>query len=953
MASVGEPSDADVGFLCELTNLGRDEAVARLKANSLNVEQAVNEFFNNPDSSKYKWDESAWTADREGPTDSGIQFNIQGPDEHAPSYHNSAAPTRPPSRTNNRSPLGRLVDLTAFQAAGAPMTAADEDADLQRALAESAAESGVPPQETGVTGSGAHSPAFGPATRSEYEQDQWAMVPTKVEATQDKPLPTPSARKRDPASPAFVRSKDETLLGGVVTILHKIPKARNALLTSGQPVRSYGHNSEWWKGQPILKKESLEAIARNDWGADQDAHPDFHEELHRLIAFLDSSERSYGSVDGLADTTIVNPGHGYGWGVADLESNFFQGFLGENIENPHCEIKPFVFVARPARVLSKPPGEDHTGQPSPDTTMTNAGSDTSDDEQEAQFNFLSVTLEEGQNSWVHTLYDALDSIFWSNAVSEDSFPDEGSRTAVFTELGEILPIRISGSGLCQPCDIPEVLYLDRYVESRKDIAISIQTQIHKLRNLLDKRLKAWEKRILSCQGATGCRELKWFNGRDHSARECWDRSIKASESKIASQRMVAQLRYTQEQIAEGKIPSIKDLALIYSGESPYEFNEEEKEIEETLQQGIDVAKGELGDIDVKLEDVKLRREQCYHGLRHLSKYLTCREEEATPEFRDQYIVPDQPKFYKPEYWNPTHRYFLRGVATTSEITYVCVRKEADLIDLGDEPGSKDQWWRLVYAAKEANPISVEKTDAESVLIAAGTESKTPIMVYASEAAMKADPVQLSDALRMFVRADNRSFQHELSQEQAEPQSQAQQSSPTPATHGHGPVPLTAEAINSVSSVSFNSPSKRKHSISGSSVATVGSSDSRDMEMSFSDPPDPSNYRDDRVPSASQYGFASPASQPNKLGGLVESLENCRTNEPDSPVLGRRDLAKPLGDQEMRSFGPDETAAKGPEMQQRAVGPSPFVQRPVAKASQAAQVDLMDMDMEIETEHHEG
>lgn len=80
---------------------------------------------------QYTWDESAFNTDREGEVNDAvpcqrsrspfpkttclyysIAFNIQGADEFPSSNHiKNAAPTRPPSRTNNRSPLGRLTDL--------------------------------------------------------------------------------------------------------------------------------------------------------------------------------------------------------------------------------------------------------------------------------------------------------------------------------------------------------------------------------------------------------------------------------------------------------------------------------------------------------------------------------------------------------------------------------------------------------------------------------------------------------------------------------------------------------------------------------------------------------------------------------------------------------------------------------------------------------------------------
>lgn len=50
---------------------------------------------------------------------------------------------------------------------------------------------------------------------------------------------------------------------------------------------------------------------------------------------------------------------------------------------------------------------------------------------------------------------------------------------------------------------------------------------------------------------------------------------------------------------------------------------------------------------------------------------------------------------------------LRGIATQSDVVYVCQRAEADLIDLGDTPKQRDQWWRLAYTPNEEKAIKAE------------------------------------------------------------------------------------------------------------------------------------------------------------------------------------------------------------------------------------------------------
>lgn len=58
------------------------------------------------------------------------------------------------------------------------------------------------------------------------------------------------------------------------------------------------------------------------------------------------------------------------------------------------------------------------------------------------------------------------------------------------------------------------------------------------------------------------------------------------------------------------------------------------------------------------------------------------------------------------------KYFLRGVSTKKDVTYICRRAEPDLIEMDLDAESPkppgDQWWRLAYLMENGNPrISVE------------------------------------------------------------------------------------------------------------------------------------------------------------------------------------------------------------------------------------------------------
>ena len=70
-------------------------------------------------------------------------------------------------------------------------------------------EAGLPPQETGITGT--DQVFFGPANRSQYEPGKWDLVPTGNSSAQDFLLldPEPAGRKRDIDTPAFLKPSIE------------------------------------------------------------------------------------------------------------------------------------------------------------------------------------------------------------------------------------------------------------------------------------------------------------------------------------------------------------------------------------------------------------------------------------------------------------------------------------------------------------------------------------------------------------------------------------------------------------------------------------------------------------------------------------------------------------------------------------------------------------------------
>lgn len=189
---------------------------------------------------------------------------------------------------------------------------------------------------------------------------------------------------------------------------------------------------------------------------------------------------------------------------------------------------------------------------------------------------------------------------------------------------------------------------------------------------------------------------------------------------------------------------------------------------------------------------------------------------------------------------------------------------------------------------------------------------------------------------MFVKADNRSFQQELTQEQNQEQLPQE---PEPQSGA-----ITDDALSRVPGAS---PSKRKHSAS-SSVATNGSSrgDLDDVDLTFLDERT-IDFSEDSGPVTSHQEFATSSTQSNKLGGIVESLANCQTNEKGS--LDRWQGEQIDGTHEGPEVEMQETVESGapaPEMKERVGGSTPFFSTGASdNNAMGGTIDLMDMDLD--------
>ena len=315
------------------------------------------------------------------------------------------------------------------------MTLAErEDYDMQQAMSRSITESQVASQENGVIAG--KDPYFGPATREHYDTQKWTMTLPRTFAQEILANPDPPERKRGFGDPAFFKpSLGEHRLPALIKILQSIPIGREALLFRSHTLVDYGYNDEWWDGV-LIDERKLKIVN----GAEEESVAISEEiiyETQRLIAFLEETERAYGSVDALAQILSLK-GH-----QEDLVLGRFLGSWTAAALNAN-EHHSLTTVFQTKSV-----------------TM-----DGEDREVESHLHYcFNIAIPETEPETARTLYDIMDSQFWGSSL------EHNADYHYLKEVGDILCIQLncqkeeaSGTGV----KVPSILYLDRYFASSKE-----------------------------------------------------------------------------------------------------------------------------------------------------------------------------------------------------------------------------------------------------------------------------------------------------------------------------------------------------------------------------------------------------------------------------------------------------------------------------------------------------
>lgn len=308
-----------------------------------------------------------------------------------------------------------------------PAIESEED-QMNRAMAMSMSQSQTPPvgQETGTIGYD-DKPFYGPANREYYDPSEWAMTCAST-AKEILLNPDPAERTRSKNTPAFLKpSASGHRLPALIKILHAIPMVREALLNRNHTLSDYGCDKDWWDGTPI---KVLRIVNMDTEGRKIDGD-DIIYESQRLMAFLDETDRAYGSADVLAAADGITEYHD------DKVAQFLTRW-GDATSRTQAD-----------RTLAQIFGS--TGIKIDTIWGTN---------NKQEFCSLDVKIDSQTSDQALTLYDALDQLLWGD--------NSASEQAYLEEVGDIVTMEVTNSAesaVGLGIQIPSVWYPDRYLSS--------------------------------------------------------------------------------------------------------------------------------------------------------------------------------------------------------------------------------------------------------------------------------------------------------------------------------------------------------------------------------------------------------------------------------------------------------------------------------------------------------
>ncbi|PSK56710.1 hypothetical protein B9Z65_6334 [Elsinoe australis] len=702
-----EPTTDNISMVVEITQADWETAKRWLRVKDNDAEKAINALLEGEDIAQAEgalhWDDSAWATDREG-----VSYGPQAPaafnESNLRPLGSSAAPTR------GSSPVPSLQQ---------PKSKAEEDDELEKALANSRQDLGYAGQESGVvSAAGRVQSHFKPATQSQYDPSQWSMVPTSAtnvhEAREIIPDVEPSARRNDGYEPRFLKhTASGDYLPALLTIAHSIPLAREVLLMRSCPQSNYGQDADWWRGHAI----KLPQIVSTDTGAPiHTANADEQamvSEMQRLIAFLDSSDRSYASTETLSK-------------LAEDLSRRVEMVTDTSLDRTLCgwEVACATLAAEDQQEI---PGLDQlfhsiVGTSSPEGVRT------------PHMWTLPLATPDRPPSGELTLADVMDQTLWDMDPDEDNFCD-----TYMERCADILPMRIVEDNPGQNklnLVIPASMYVDKYLKENIEPTREVRKSMARAKRRIA-QLESLQHELANVRHPTKDENLGALDivkaTRDYFTGASRDAVLAENESRGIDLPADSLALPEQEQAAH-TVMAEKLATLWESITAKIQLLEEEKlKAKKTLSQlSQDTPPGLSQD--------------------RLKHHYTLRGVSTKPNVI--YLLRPRPNPSNP---NPSEA--MDTTTTTSTLPPSAQDPNED--DPEAPPGW--QWWRIELDINLTNSrILKTESTTDDVLRAVELEHNAALLVYASDRAINhPSDATLPEALRRFVERDNREFEAEL------------------------------------------------------------------------------------------------------------------------------------------------------------------------------------------------
>ncbi|KAL9587784.1 MAG: hypothetical protein Q9212_000076 [Teloschistes hypoglaucus] len=272
-------------------------------------------------------------------------------------------------------------------------------------------------------------PYFGPVRSEYHDTKNWIMTTSKPTAKEILLNPEPSFRRRLAGAPAFLRpSPARHRLPGLIKILHAVPAAREALLCCECLQTKYDHHSEWWDGVPIQSAQIVHSEEVHETPSQ-----DVIYECQRLMAFLDETERAYGSSEALSALPGIRECNG---------DSVIREFLDTWCDAVSCHSRS----ASAARIFQS-------------RGIRRRGGDQDTEET----TWLDLSVSESNFESGQTLYETMDSVLWPQWDGSDP-----EHEVFLNQVADVFIVRISrrdDTGKSLDIKVPPVWYSDRYLES--------------------------------------------------------------------------------------------------------------------------------------------------------------------------------------------------------------------------------------------------------------------------------------------------------------------------------------------------------------------------------------------------------------------------------------------------------------------------------------------------------